>query len=248
MEHSSLAGCAILVVEPDLGAARNLNRTLQGAGAYVIGASNADVALGYADGLELSAAVLDYAQSAKDQHRLARRLASRAIPFVLCTDDGRVEPGLQAAVLSRPFGGAELVQLLRRLLQRPPARRSSPRSRSEPPLPPRALAEPAETVDASAFDYGAEAELFPSRSRGARRAPISYRRFARAAEAIRFAMEDLPAESLVGACLEVYERRFDAHGIRLLYEHADFPLPRRAPASARPQPSRPTDKRSRRGA
>ena len=33
------------------------------------------------------------------------------------------------------------------------------------------------------FDYGAEAELFPGLARGARRPPVSYRRFSRAAEA-----------------------------------------------------------------
>jgi hypothetical protein len=43
------------------------------------------------------------------------------------------------------------------------------------------------------FDYTASAELFiPKRKRGARQLP-SYRRFATAAEAIRFAVEEFPA-------------------------------------------------------
>jgi hypothetical protein len=81
-----------------------------------------------------------------------------------------------------------------------------------------------------AFDYCAEAELFPSRFRALRTKSVGYR-FARAADAIRFAIEDLPAESLSGASLEVGEDRFDAQGIRRLYEHTGYPLDRREPAA-----------------
>jgi hypothetical protein len=82
--------------------------------------------------------------------------------------------------------------------------------------------------DEAAFDYGTEAELFPTRSRKVSRQPVGYRRFARAADAIRFAMEELPPALLLGAYLEVDEERFDHGGIRRLYESADYPLPRRA--------------------
>ena len=78
------------------------------------------------------------------------------------------------------------------------------------------------------FDYGAEAELFPTRSRFSMRQSVGYRRFSRAAEAIRYAIEELPPELLAGAYLEVEEGRFDRNGIRRLYEHADYPLARRA--------------------
>ena len=80
------------------------------------------------------------------------------------------------------------------------------------------------------FDYNAEAELFPSRNRKSRRQPIGYRRFDRAADAIRFAIEELPPEFLLGACLEVDEERYNSGGIRRLYESSDYPLIRGATA------------------
>lgn len=87
----------------------------------------------------------------------------------------------------------------------------------------------------STFDFGADAELFPSRARASRRQPVTYKRFDRAADAIRFAVEELPPESLVGAYLEVGEERFNGQEIRGLYDRADYPLPRRetrAPAAS----------------
>lgn len=77
------------------------------------------------------------------------------------------------------------------------------------------------------FDYSREAELFPTNNRKYKRAAFGYRRFSRAAEAIRFAIEELPSDALAGAYLEVREQRFDRHGIQRLYESDAFPLPRR---------------------
>jgi hypothetical protein len=77
------------------------------------------------------------------------------------------------------------------------------------------------------FNYNAAAELFPTRRRLPRRQPFGYKRFAQAAQAIRFAMEDLPPECLAGAFLEVDEARYGSDEIRRLYESADYPLTRR---------------------
>jgi hypothetical protein len=80
----------------------------------------------------------------------------------------------------------------------------------------------------AAFDYGAEAELFPGAAGPSRRQhPVGYRRFASAAEALRFAIEELSPGSLAGAALEVGDARFDSRGMRQLYEAANYPLVRR---------------------
>src|SRR3954466_10537640 len=111
-----------------------------------------------------------------------------------------------------------------------------------------------------AFNYAAEAELFPTKNRRSKSAPFAYRRFERAADAIRFAVEDLPADAFAGAYLEVGEVRFDRRGIRELYDHAEYPHARKlerlaaaeqpaAPAAEQPQPAettaaRPASKKS----
>ena len=77
------------------------------------------------------------------------------------------------------------------------------------------------------FGYDCEAELFPTRGRKTGRQPLGYKRFARAADAIRFAIEDLPPKLLLGAFLQVDEERFDGDGMRRLYDSPAYPLPRR---------------------
>lgn len=75
----------------------------------------------------------------------------------------------------------------------------------------------------STIDFTASAELFPARSWKARSHGIGYKRFSDAAEAVRYAIEELPPECLLGTYLEVDEARFDSRGIRRLYDSADFP-------------------------
>jgi hypothetical protein len=88
----------------------------------------------------------------------------------------------------------------------------------------------------ASFSYNTAAELFPAAIRKKKRAGFAYRRFGTAAEAVRFAIEELPADSLNGAYLQVDEARFDQSGIRTLYESQDFPLPRR-PRAPEPAPA-----------
>ena len=78
------------------------------------------------------------------------------------------------------------------------------------------------------FDYNALAELFPSRGRMRQRQSFGYKRFAEAAQAIRFAMEDMPRACLVGAFLEVNGRRYGSDDISRLYKSTDYPLRRRS--------------------
>lgn len=83
------------------------------------------------------------------------------------------------------------------------------------------------------FDYLAEAELFFALSKQARREPIGYKRFAQAADAVRFAIEEVRPDRLRTACLEVDEARYDHVEIRRLYDSSDYPLPRGAAGGTR---------------
>lgn len=78
------------------------------------------------------------------------------------------------------------------------------------------------------FDYSTEAELFSCRLRNSRHKPLRYKRFAHAADAIRFAVETLPPQLLIGTYLEVDEVRFEGTEIRRLYDSADYPHARAA--------------------
>jgi hypothetical protein len=72
------------------------------------------------------------------------------------------------------------------------------------------------------FDYLASAELFAPQGRSG----LRYRRFPRAADAIRYAIEKLPADRLSGSRLEIEGRRYDSQQIRALYENEAYPLTR----------------------
>jgi hypothetical protein len=73
------------------------------------------------------------------------------------------------------------------------------------------------------FDYNAPAELYPGRNRKSAK-KVSYRRFETAADAIRFAVEELPELLLLGACIEIDEQRLNYKDIQALYESEQYPL------------------------
>ena len=68
------------------------------------------------------------------------------------------------------------------------------------------------------FDYSAPAQLYAAQGR---------RRFLNAGEAIRSAVEKLPANLLPGTRLEVEEQHYDGKQIRALYESECYPLTRK---------------------
>ena len=76
------------------------------------------------------------------------------------------------------------------------------------------------------FDDKAPTELFASRKRLTRRQPLGCKRFAQAADAIRFAREGVPRECLVRVSFEVDGQRFRSDDIRR--DSAECPLARRA--------------------
>jgi hypothetical protein len=78
----------------------------------------------------------------------------------------------------------------------------------------------------STFDYEASAELFSAQGRSG----VRYQRFAQAAEAIKYAIENLPAKVLAGTSLEVNDERYNGEQIRALYDSERYPLSRKKPS------------------
>lgn len=86
--------------------------------------------------------------------------------------------------------------------------------------------------------YNMEASLYYAKSASSQRKALVLRRFAKAAEAIRYAVEDLSPGLLRGCSLEVNESFYFGREIRPLYDDRAFPLRRRAKQIGR-KPSQP---------
>ena len=77
------------------------------------------------------------------------------------------------------------------------------------------------------FDYTLPAEVF-MQSHNSRGRRVGYRRFKTAAEAIRFAVEELPTYPGLHTWMNVGDERLDGDAIRRLYDSGEYPLPREA--------------------
>ncbi|WMT92707.1 hypothetical protein [Pelagibacterium sp. H642] len=75
------------------------------------------------------------------------------------------------------------------------------------------------------FDYAARAELYPGK-RSRRLRTIGYHRFDTTAEALRYAIEQMPPELMADAIIETAQHRFGADQITELYADDAYPLPR----------------------
>jgi hypothetical protein len=85
------------------------------------------------------------------------------------------------------------------------------------------------------FAYDAPAEIYSSEGVGARKKLVTYRRFDSSAEAIRYAIEQLPQTMQRGTVMEVGDDRFEFATIRALYDSEHYPLSRDAgEATGRP--------------
>ena len=83
------------------------------------------------------------------------------------------------------------------------------------------------------FDYKALAELYPTRGYKRRAGCVTYKRFEVAAEAIRFAMEELPSQYFLGTCLEVEEERFSGQANSLAVREPRLSAPSQVSAGGK---------------
>ena len=118
-----LGGVRVLVVEDDPLLLMDLESTLAGAGAHVVGLCRTlDDALRCSDPADFSVAVLDFRLGAETVSPVARRLVDQGVPFVFYTGQARHEPGLRewkdCAIVEKPSPPRTLISAIKALLQR----------------------------------------------------------------------------------------------------------------------------------
>ena len=122
-------------------------------------------------------------------------------------------------------GVAVLPKLMPRVVQsNDSAVQAAPKVVAQKVAAPQVVAtQPAQAL--AGFNFQAAAELFPSRGKHGR-SQVRYRRFNTAAEAVKFAVEEMSSAAMLGAYLEVNEKRFGFQEIQALYVHPAYPLKR----------------------
>ena len=122
-DNNSLSGVRVLVVEDDRLLAMDLEDTLVGAGAIVVGVCQTlDEAMARANVDDFAVAVLDFSLGLDTASPLARRLVRRGVPFVLHTGKSRREPALAEwrdwPIVEKPAPPRVLVSALKTALAR----------------------------------------------------------------------------------------------------------------------------------
>jgi DNA-binding NtrC family response regulator len=123
MEHPTLRGCSILVVEDEALIAMDIVTALEEAGARATTTNTVRHALILAEHDGLSAAILDHALSDGDSTRLCARLKERGIPYVSYSGFGPVEGASENSLfISKPATMDVLMSAVEGLLVGKPPR------------------------------------------------------------------------------------------------------------------------------
>jgi DNA-binding NtrC family response regulator len=117
-KRNSLSGVRVLVVEDDPLLLMDLEETLEGAGAVVVGlCQTLREAIRRSDVADFSVAVLDFRLGSETISPVARRLVNRGVPFVLYTGQSRHEPGLaewrHCSIVEKPAPSPILISAVR---------------------------------------------------------------------------------------------------------------------------------------
>jgi DNA-binding NtrC family response regulator len=121
--HNGLIGVRVLVVEDDPLLLMDLESTLAGAGAVVVGlCQTLEEAMGRLDKADFAVAVLDFRLGAHTVSPVARRLVNRGVPFVLYTGQGRHEPSMaewrECSIVEKPAPPRTLISAVQQALAR----------------------------------------------------------------------------------------------------------------------------------
>jgi len=118
-----LDGVRVLVVEDDPLLLLDLELTLAGAGAKVVGlCQTLQEALRRSNPIDFSVAVLDFRLGAETASPVARRLADNGVPFVIYTGQARHDPSLaewrHCAIVEKSSPPHVLISALKAVLPR----------------------------------------------------------------------------------------------------------------------------------